>query len=98
MEVSDEIIDHVANLARLQFDGEEKVAIREDMNKILTFMNELEQVDTSGVEPLVYMTDEVDYMREDIPGGEVSKTEALKNAPDKNSDFFKVPKVIERAE
>ncbi len=91
-------VDEVAHLARLEFTDEAKVEIANDMNRMLTFIDKLNELDTEGVEPLIYMTDEVNVMREDIPVETLNQKDALKNAPRKDSDYFKVPKVITQGE
>ena len=88
-------VERIAQLSKLEFNEEEKAEILSDMNKMLDFINKLEEVDTSEVEPLIYMTDEVSTMRKDEVKQETSQEEALKNAPQKDSDFIKVPKVIQ---
>lgn len=94
MEISDEIIDHIANLSKLEFNQEEKANIRQDMNKIINFMSKLSEVDTEGVEPLMFMSHEINRLREDVPVVSVSKEEALKNAARHDSDYFRIPKVL----
>lgn len=96
MKITEEKVEELAQLARLSFEGAEKQAIREDLEKILAMCEKLNEVDTEGVEPLIYMTDNVNVLREDIVIQEISHDEALKNAPKKDSDFFRVPKVIEQ--
>lgn len=97
MKVTDEIVDRVAKLAKLKFEGKEKEEIKNDLNRVLELCEYLNKIDTNGVEPLVFMTDEINRWREDeLKENSISKEQALKNAPEKNSDYFKVPKVIER--
>ena len=88
-------VDEVAHLARLEFNDASKEEILNDMNRMLSFINKLNEMDTEGIEPLIYMTDEVNVMREDEPKVTLTQKEALKNAPKKDSDYFKVPKVID---
>lgn len=88
-------VDEVAHLARLEFNDEAKAEILNDMNNMLAFVDKLNELDTEGVEPLIYMTHERNIMREDEAVKTVSQKEALKNAPKKDSDYFKVPKVID---
>lgn len=87
-------VDEVAHLARLEFNDEAKAEILNDMNRMLAFVDKLNELDTTNVEPLIYMTDETNILREDEVRDMVSQQEALKNAPKKDSDYFKVPKVI----
>ena len=88
-------VEEVAHLARLEFTEEGKVDILNDMNRMLAFVDKLNEMDTDGVDPLIYMTDEKNVMREDEPKETLTQKEALTNAPKKDSDYFKVPKVIE---
>ena len=88
-------VEEVAHLARLEFNDTAKAEILNDMNNMLVFVDKLNELDTSDIEPLIYMTEERNVMREDIPANTVSQKEALKNAPKKDSDYFKAPKVID---
>ena len=67
-----------------------------DLNNMLLFVDKLNELDTSSVEPLIYMTDETNVLREDIMQQNISQKEALKNAPKKDSDYFKVPKMVNK--
>jgi aspartyl-tRNA(Asn)/glutamyl-tRNA(Gln) amidotransferase subunit C len=87
-------VDEVAHLARLEFNHEAKVEIIKDMNRMLAFVEKLEELDTTGIKPLIYMTNETNILRDDEPEITLTQKEALKNAPKKDSDYFKVPKVI----
>jgi len=96
MKVDLEMIDKVAHLARLELKEEEKLGLIEDMNKILTFMDKLNALDTEGVDPLIYMSEEVNVLREDLVKTEITREEALKNAPKQDGKFFRVAKVINK--
>lgn len=96
MEVNDELVDKLAHLARLSFTAGEKERMKSDLQQMITFVEKLNEVDTTNVEPLLFMTDEVNVLREDEVQGSVSRDEALKNAPMKDDQFFKVPKVIRK--
>lgn len=98
MKITEQKVDELSALARLKFDGDEKEQIRQDLEKILDMCEKLNEVDTEGVEPLIYMTERVNALREDVVHQEISHEEALKNAPKKDSDFFRVPKVIGQTE
>lgn len=89
-------VDEIAHLARLEFKDEAKAAILNDMNRMLSFVDKLNELDTDKEEPLIYMTSESNILREDEPEVTISQKEALKNAPRKDSDYFKVPKVIDQ--
>ena len=96
MKITNEKVDQLASLAKLHFEGAEKEQIRQDLESILAMCEKLNEIDTTNVEPLIYMTENVNILREDIVKQEISHEEALKNAPKKDSDFFRVPKVIEQ--
>ena len=96
MEISEETVDHIAHLSRLQFEGEDKVAIKNDMNRIINFMAKLEEVNTDNVEPLIFMSEEINVLREDVAVVSVTQTEALKNGPQTDSDYFRIPKVLDK--
>jgi aspartyl-tRNA(Asn)/glutamyl-tRNA(Gln) amidotransferase subunit C len=96
MIVNLDMIDKVAHLARLEVKEDEKQGLIDDMNKILAFMDKLNEVDTEGVDPLVYMSDEVNVLREDIVKHEITKEEGLKNSPKQDGNFFRVAKVINK--
>jgi len=96
MKITDEKIDTLAHLSRLSFEGKEKDNIRQDLENILAMCEKLKEVDTNGVEPLIYMSESHTVLRNDEVIQEISKSEALKNAPKSDSDFFRVPKVIEQ--
>ena len=96
MEVNDELIDQLSNLARLTFEPEEKEGIRNDLQKMISFIEKLNELDTTGVEPLLFMTDEVNVLRDDEVKGSVTREKGLLNAPLKDDKFFKVPKVIRK--
>lgn len=87
-------VDEIAHLARLEFEAESKAGIMNDMNRMLTFVEKLNELNTDDVEPLIYMTEERNILREDAPEETLSQKNALKNAPKKDSDYFKAPKVI----
>lgn len=87
-------VDEIAHLARLEFDDEAKKEILNDMNRMLAFVDKLNELDTKDLEPLIYMTEERNVLRADEVDQTLTQEEALKNAPKKDSDYFKVPKVI----
>lgn len=95
MEVNEALVDRLALLSKLSFDKEEKEKLIIDLGNILNLVDKLNEVDTSGVDPLVYMNGEMNVLREDVIVSEITKEEALKNAPQKDSDYFKVPKMIQ---
>jgi aspartyl-tRNA(Asn)/glutamyl-tRNA(Gln) amidotransferase subunit C len=96
MEVNIALVDKLANLARLQFAEEEKELIRQDLQRMIGFVDKLNELNTEGVEPLLHMTEAVNILREDVVEGSVPREVALKNAPETDGVYFKVPKVISR--
>jgi aspartyl-tRNA(Asn)/glutamyl-tRNA(Gln) amidotransferase subunit C len=83
-------------LARLEFDNQTKEEMVKDMNNMLQFVDKISELDTAGVEPLIFLTEESNVFREDEISHEVSQAEALKNAPKKDMYYFRVPKVIQQ--
>ena len=96
MKIDNDTVDKIAHLARLEFNDASKAAMVKDLNNMLGFIDKLNELDTSNVEPLIYMSDEVNVLREDEVIHEITQQEALKNAPKHDSDYFKVPKVIDK--
>ena len=96
MEVNDALVDKLANLARLQFNATEKEGIKNDLQRMIQFVEKLNGVDTTGVEPLLHMSEQVNVLREDVITGSISREEGLQNAPVHDKEFFKVPKVIKK--
>jgi aspartyl-tRNA(Asn)/glutamyl-tRNA(Gln) amidotransferase subunit C len=96
MTIDKKTVDEIAHLARLEFEDSAKDDIIKDMNRMLAFVDKLNELNTEGIEPLIYMNDDVDVMRDDESTQSITQQEALKNAPKKDSDYFKVPKVIDQ--
>jgi aspartyl-tRNA(Asn)/glutamyl-tRNA(Gln) amidotransferase subunit C len=95
MKIDKETVDKIAHLARLKLTAEESAEMQVKMEQILTWMEKLNELDTTGVEPLIHMSVEINKLREDVVGEHIDHEAALKNAPSRDSDFFRVPKVIE---
>lgn len=96
MIIDKETVIKVADLARIEIKEEEISGLTKEMNKILTFMEKLNEVDTAGVKPLVYMNEEVNVWREDVAKQEITVADGLKNAAKHNESYFFVPKIIEK--
>lgn len=96
MKIDNQTIHQIAHLARLEVNESEKEVLLKDMNNILSFMEKLNELDTTSIEPLVYLTDESNVYREDTVKQEISLKEALINAPQQDGKYFKVAKVIEK--
>jgi aspartyl-tRNA(Asn)/glutamyl-tRNA(Gln) amidotransferase subunit C len=96
MEVTDELVDNLANLSRLSFTQLEKTEIKGDLQRMIAFVEKLQEVDTVGTAPLLHMTGAINVYREDMVKGSIPREEAMKNAPETDGTFFKVPKVIKK--
>ena len=96
MEVNDELINNIAWLARLEFEEHEKEEIKLDMQKMISFIEKLNELDTTGVKPLLHMSDNVNVLREDEVKETITREQALSNAAIHDEQFFKVPKVIKK--
>ena len=96
MNITNKLIQDIAALAKLEFDEQSGEQMKADLEKIIGFVDKLNEIDTEGVEPLIYLSEEVNVLREDEIKAVVSQVEALKNAPEKDSDYFKVPTVLKK--
>lgn len=94
MEVNDALVEKLARLSRLRFSPAESAEIKNDLQRMIGFAEKLNELDLDGTEPLLFVSGEVNVLREDAIGGSVSRDKALKNAPLHDERFFKVPKVI----
>ncbi|AMM50176.1 MULTISPECIES: Asp-tRNA(Asn)/Glu-tRNA(Gln) amidotransferase subunit GatC [Hymenobacteraceae] len=95
MSTNIETLRQLAHLARLEFDETKEQEMLKGLNEILDWVDQLRQLDTANVEPLVHMSEEVNVLREDVAQNTVSHEDALRLAPRKDSDYFRVPKVME---
>jgi aspartyl-tRNA(Asn)/glutamyl-tRNA(Gln) amidotransferase subunit C len=96
MEVTEALVDKMANLAKLSFNDTEKKEIRDDLEKMIGFVDQLKNLDIAGLEPRIHMSPEINVLRDDKIQGSIEREEALKNAPDHKEAFFTVPKVIHK--
>ncbi|HEY0056699.1 MAG TPA: Asp-tRNA(Asn)/Glu-tRNA(Gln) amidotransferase subunit GatC [Pedobacter sp.] len=96
MNIDNETIAKMAHLARLEVKEEDQESLLKDMNNILHFMEKLNELDTTSVEPLIYLTDEVNVFREDEVRREITLQESLRNAPQQDGAYFQVAKVIDK--
>jgi len=94
MEVTDALVHKLAHLSRLEFNDADKAEIKNDLQRMISFVEKLDELDLSDTAPLLHMSSNINVLREDEVKGSVSREEALKNAPAHNDKFFKVPKVI----
>jgi aspartyl-tRNA(Asn)/glutamyl-tRNA(Gln) amidotransferase subunit C len=96
MKIDNELVGKLSELSKLEFNEQETERLKKDLQGIFDLMEELKEVNVDGVEPLIYMSDEVNVLRKDVIKDTVTKEEALQNAPQRDSDYFKVPKVIKK--
>ena len=94
MSVTKNDVKKIAELAHLEFTDEEIENYTAEMNKILGYVDKLNELDITDVEPLSHPIENANFFREDVKNESVDRESALKNAPDKSSEHFKVPKVI----
>jgi aspartyl-tRNA(Asn)/glutamyl-tRNA(Gln) amidotransferase subunit C len=94
MSVTIKDVEYIAKLANLEFTDMEKHKFTQQMNQILNYVEQMNKLDTNKVEPLSHVIELSNVFRSDVVKQSVSTEEALKNAPEKNEQFFKVPKVI----
>lgn len=95
MKIDKDTLNKIAHLARLEFNEKDAEKMTEDMNNILSFVEKLNEVNTDGVEPLTTMSHEINALREDEAKPHLDRDLALKNAPKKDPEYFRVPKVLE---
>ncbi|MEL6669047.1 MAG: Asp-tRNA(Asn)/Glu-tRNA(Gln) amidotransferase subunit GatC [Bacteroidota bacterium] len=96
MTVDDKLISRLSNLAKLAPTAEERERFRADLEKILAMVDKLSELDLADIEPLQYLGETQQKLREDQVSDQLSRNEALANAPqtDPEGQFFRVPKVI----
>lgn len=92
--ISDETIEYVGILAKLELSDEEKEAAKKDMGEMLDYIDQLNELDTTGVEPLVNVFPNHNVFREDVVVNGDGHEDTLENAPERNGDSFVVPKTI----
>ncbi len=95
MKITRETVLHVAELARLEFQENELDKFREQLENILGYIENLNKLDTSGVEPTYHVSEISTPLRRDLVEPWLSADQALANSPDREHDYFSVPKVIE---
>ncbi|MFR0600372.1 Asp-tRNA(Asn)/Glu-tRNA(Gln) amidotransferase subunit GatC [Lactobacillus equicursoris] len=94
--VTNDTIKHVAKLAKLEFSDEELTKFTPQMGKILEMAEELQAVNTDGVEETVQVVDRDTVFRDDVPENWQTRDEMMKNVPDKSNGFVKVPVIIDK--
>lgn len=96
MQVTQELVEKMARLARLEFNDADMESIRQDLEKMIGFVEKLNELDTENIQPLIHMSESVNILREDEVKGSTTRDEALSNAPDTDGEYFRVPKVIRK--
>jgi aspartyl-tRNA(Asn)/glutamyl-tRNA(Gln) amidotransferase subunit C len=96
MEVNDALVQQLADLARLDFSEAEKAGIQQDLQRMITFVEKLNELDTTHVKPLLFLTENYNVFREDKVIPSITREAALQNAPSASDQYFKVPKVIKK--
>ncbi|MFT6856940.1 MAG: aspartyl-tRNA(Asn)/glutamyl-tRNA(Gln) amidotransferase subunit C [Cyclobacteriaceae bacterium] len=94
MNIDQQTLEKIAHLARLDISALDQESLKKDIAEVLTWVEQLGELDTEGVEPLINMSFEINSFRNDIPSNPISHEEALKNAPKRDADYFLVPKVL----
>jgi len=95
--IDKKIIEKLANLSKLRFSDSEMELITKDMTKMIDFINQLDEVNTDGVKPLIHMNEEFNNLRDDEVKGMLEQSDALSNSPVKDSTYFKLPKVLDKS-
>jgi len=95
MKIDKDTLQKIAHLARLEFAEKDAEKMMQDMTNMVNFVEKLNEVDTTGIEPITTMSYEINALREDEVKPHLDHREALKNAPKKDEDYFRVPKVLE---
>ena len=96
MKINKEVINKLSGLSKLKFNKEEAGLISEDLSKMVNFINQLNELETDGIDPLIHMNEEVNNWREDKLGNVLDQENSLANSPVKDSTYFKLPKVLDK--
>jgi|TARA_B100000767_G_scaffold132537_1_gene125831 aspartyl-tRNA(Asn)/glutamyl-tRNA(Gln) amidotransferase subunit C len=96
VKINKEVITKLSSLSKLKFNKEEAELISEDLSKMVNFINQLNELETGGIEPLIHMNEEINNWREDKLGDVLDQEKALSNSPVKDGTYFKLPKVLDK--
>jgi len=96
MKIDNKLISDLAKLAKLKFDEKSSKNMQADLKKIIGFIEKLSEIETENVDPLIYLSEELNVLRNDEVIENISQEKALSNAPKKDSDYIIVPKVIDK--
>ena len=97
MKVNNKLITDLANLSKLKFDSTATKQMKSDFKNMLNFVNKLSEINTKDIKPLIYLSEEINSLRSDKIENTLSQKDALKNAPNKDSDYFKVPVILKKS-
>jgi len=89
-----DMVRHIGRLARIELTDEQARTFARQLGGILEYFDKLQELDTAGVEPMSHVVELTNVLADDVPGESLSPADALANAPQRDGDFFKVPKVI----
>lgn len=95
MQIDKDTLHKIAHLARLEVKPEEEAPLLKSLESVLSWMEQLDELDTTDVAPLTHISEEINVMREDVVGNHLPRKQALVNAPSQDGTYFRVPKVIE---
>ncbi|MBC7891131.1 MAG: Asp-tRNA(Asn)/Glu-tRNA(Gln) amidotransferase subunit GatC [Sphingobacteriaceae bacterium] len=95
MKIDQEALRRIAHLARLEIKESEEAALLSSLTEVLTWMEQLNELDTTGVEPLTHLSEAIGGLRDDVAKETLTHEQALVNAPKRDDDYFRVPKVLE---
>jgi len=95
VKINNNVISKLARLSKLKFNEDEMKLISNDLSKMLEFINQLQDLDTEGIDPLIHVNEEINNWRDDQVQGMISQEEALSNSPVKDGTYFKLPKVLD---
>ena len=96
MKIDNKLISDLAKLSKLNFDEKSSLAMQDDLKKIIEFIEKLSEINTDNIDPLIYLSEELNVLRDDKEVESLSQETALKNAPKKDSDYILVPKILNK--
>ncbi len=92
--IDSDLVRHIGKLSRIELTDEQVTTFSRQLADILSYFNKLQELDTDNIEPMAHAADLINVLAEDIPQPSLTPAQALANAPARDGDFFKVPKVI----
>jgi aspartyl/glutamyl-tRNA(Asn/Gln) amidotransferase C subunit len=95
--VNPDLVRHIARLSRIELTESQMAAFSRQLASILVYFDKLKELDTANVEPMAHAVERTNVLADDVPRPSLTPEQALANAPQRDGDFFKVPKVIEES-